>query len=50
MTEYRVFVAYEDGSYAGFVILTLDDLCDTLMTMNGVATLSVVKIYDRTKS
>lgn len=44
MNEYRVFVAFEDGSFAGFVILTLDDLADTLMSMTGISTISIIKV------
>lgn len=42
--KYRVYVTYEDGAFAGFVILTIDDLADILQTMNGINTITVVKI------
>ena len=44
MTEFRVFVAYEDGAFAGFVVLTMDDLADILQTLTGISTISVMKI------
>ena len=43
MTEYRVFVAYEDGSFASFVSLSLEDFYDTLSSLTGVQNIVIVR-------
>lgn len=43
-TEYRVFVQYVDGAFCGFIVLTLQDLFDTVGSLKGVDAISIFAI------
>lgn len=41
MMEYRVFVTYRDGSFCYFVVLSFDEIYDTIGSFKNVSAVNI---------